>query len=244
MAMFLSFRALWRSLIITSLLTLSWHANALPLKNFDVEFDVRVLGFKVGTAYQNLHCDAEGNCLLTSEAKPPSWARRFINEESIEKTRLKQTKTDLTWLEYKKYLTRHYDDETIHKTYTLVRNPDKKQIDFLEEKKHWPEQKHVYDMISMAYGVQFMVLTKQSLDNLYLQDDKVQQRFRFTTKFEDDEIELPFEEEAQTKLFEFHNGKIDAQLWLMPSLNYFPVRIIILNKEEDRKIELELKKQP
>ena len=118
------------------------------------------------------------------------------------------------------------------------------KVEYIEKNKSWPNQKHLYDVISMAYGIQFQVLNKKPLTDLYLQDDKIQQKMNFTAKNEDDEIDLPFQDEAQTKLFAFHNGKIDAQLWLMPKLNYFPVRIIILNKEEDRKIELELNHKP
>lgn len=217
--------------------------QAATLPSFSATFDVRVLGFKIGQAHQKMTCKAE-NCVIRSEAKPPKWARRFINESAVETIHIHQTESDFKWMKYQKHLTRHYDDKTIKKTFTLIRNEDENRVDYIEEEKTWPMQKDLYDVISLAYGIQFKVLNSQSLDNLYLQDDKVQQRFNFTQKNIEDEIEIPFEEEAQTRLFAFHNGKIDAELWLLPDLNYFPVRIIILNKEEDRKIELELNRKP
>jgi hypothetical protein len=96
----------------------------------------------------------------------------------------------------------------------------------------------------MAYGIQYQVINQRPIDNIYLQDDKIQQKITFSTINESDEIDLPFEEAVQTKLFAFHNGKIEAELWLLPELNYFPARIVILNKDEDRKIELELNHKP
>jgi len=216
---------------------------AEQLPDFSASFDIRVLGFHIGEAHQEMTCEGK-QCLLTSKAEPPGWARQFINESAIEKIRLQQTNDQLKWLQYKKFLTRYYDDKTIHKTYTLVRKENLNKVEYLEKNQFWPNQKHLYDVISMAYGIQFQVLNKKPLNNLYLQDDKIQQKMNFTANNEDDEIDLPFQDDAQTKLFAFHNGKIDAQLWLMPKLNYFPVRIIILNKEEDRKIELELNHKP
>lgn len=218
-------------------------AAAEQLPDFSASFDIRVLGFHIGEAHQEMTCEGK-QCLLTSKAEPPGWARQFINESAIEKIRLQQTNDQLKWLQYKKFLTRYYDDKTIHKTYTLVRKENLNKVEYLEKNQFWPNQKHLYDVISMAYGIQFQVLNKKPLNNLYLQDDKIQQKMNFTANNEDDEIDLPFQDDAQTKLFAFHNGKIDAQLWLMPKLNYFPVRIIILNKEEDRKIELELNHKP
>lgn len=234
-----------RSKVMAFLLMTAWSSVTMAeqLPDFSASFDIRVLGFHIGEAHQEMTCKGS-ECLLTSKAEPPGWARQFINESAVEKIRLKQTNDQLKWLEYKKFLTRYYDDKTVHKTYTLVRNEKLNQVEYIEKKKSWPSQKHLYDVISMAYGIQFQILNKKPLTNLYLQDDKIQQKMNFTAKNEDDEIDLPFQDEAQTKLFAFHNGKIDAQLWLMPKLNYFPVRIIILNKEEDRKIELELNHKP
>ncbi|MDG4812508.1 DUF3108 domain-containing protein [Hydrogenovibrio sp. 3SP14C1] len=239
------FAPYFQSKATTFLLISLWSSivSAEQLPNFSASFDIRVLGFHIGQAQQEMTCEGK-QCLLTSKAEPPGWARKFINESTVEKIRLRQTDNQLKWLQYKKFLTRHYDDKTINKTYTLVRKEKLDKVEYIEKSQFWPNQKHLYDVISMAYGIQFQVLNKKPLDNLYLQDDKVQQKINFTVNNKDDEIDLPFQDDAQTKLFAFHNGKIDAQLWLMPKLNYFPVRIIILNKEEDRKIELELNHKP
>jgi len=96
----------------------------------------------------------------------------------------------------------------------------------------------------MAYGIQYRVLNRLPIDDLFFQDEKVQQKLNFTHQNIEEEIVVPFDDEAQTLFFAFHNGKIDVKLWLMPELNYFPVRLSILNKDEDRKIELELKRKP
>lgn len=228
---------------LATLLLMPIRTEAVTLPDFKATFDVKVLGFTVGQAHQQMQCH-QAHCVLKSEAKPPKWARRFINESAVETVHLQQSDTEFKWMEYKKFLTRHYDDKTVQKTFTLVRNEAEDYIEFVETNRTWPMQKDVYDVISMAYAIQFKVLNQQPLDTLYLQDDKIQERFKFTQQNRKDEIDLDFEDEVQTRLFAFHNGKIDAKLWLMPDLNYFPVRIIILNKSEDRKIELELNRKP
>lgn len=215
-------------------------AQAKTLAPFDAKFDVRVLGFNVGTAYQSMKCQ-ESQCVISSVAKPPSWARAFINESAIEKIRIVQTPNEFRWIEYKKHLTRHYDDRTEKKTYTLVRRSGVEQIEYLEKNKQWPAHSLVYDMISLAYGIQFQVLNKGDLNDFYLQDEKSQQRIQFSERFKKESIDLPYADDAQTLRFAFHNDKIAAKLWLIPERNYFPGRIEIENKDEDRTIVLELK---
>jgi hypothetical protein len=229
--------------LFASALLIPFTSQAAQIPSFKATFDIWVLGFKIGQAHQEMNCQ-NGDCHLSSEAIPPAWAKAFINESAIEKIQLKQSDEDFKWLEYKKFLTREYDDRTEKKTYTLIRREDLDKVEYVEDKKFWPNQKQIYDVISMAYGIQYQVINQRPIDNIYLQDDKIQQKITFSTINESDEIDLPFEEAVQTKLFAFHNGKIEAELWLLPELNYFPARIVILNKDEDRKIELELNHKP
>lgn len=224
-------------------LAFSGSLQAAELPSFNATFNVIAFGFNIGEAKQSMKCEAS-KCEITSIASPPKWAQAFINESAIEKVQLKQTEQQLKWLQYKKFLTRRYKDHTEHKTYTLIRNEKTHQIDYLEGNKHWPEQKQVYDVISLAYGIQYQIINQRPLDNLYFQDDKSQQKLVFSVKNADDEIVLDFNEEVQTKRFEFHNGKIAVKLWLIPELNWFPGQIEIENKAEDRTITLELNKIP
>ena len=220
--------------------------QAAVLKDFKATFDVRVLGFKVGEATQILSCDQDDHqCNLVSEAIPPSWARRFINEESIEKIQLFVSKEQFKLLEYKKLLTRHYDDKTEYKTYTIQLETQPKQLRYLEGDKTWPAEPLAFDVISLAYAIQYQVLNQRPLQGFYLQDEKQQTPIEFKKTFIEDELEPDFVEDAISALrFEFSNAKIDAKLWLVPQYDFFPGRIEILNKEEDRRIVLEINKAP
>lgn len=230
-------------LLLGVILLSPWMAQAAQLPDFKATFDIRVLGFKIGQAHQKMQCD-QGDCRLTSEAIPPDWAKAFINESALEEIRLQQTDKQFKWLEYKKFLTREYDDRTEHKTYTLVRRADIHKIEYVEKQTFWPEQTHLYDVISLAYGIQYQLLNNRSLTDFYLQDDKIQQKIQFTEQNQNERIDLPFAEALPTQRFAFHNDKIDAQLWVLPEMGFFPAKIVIFNKEEDRKIVLELNQKP
>jgi len=218
-------------------------AKSQPLPEFKAHFDIWVMGFNIGEAEHKLSCQQQ-DCELTSIAEPPGWVKRFINESAVEKIKIQQSPTEYKWLAYKKFLTRRKSGDTINKTETLVRDLENNQIQYLEEQRAWPNPKQVYDVISITYGIQFLVVNGKPLTDLYLQDTKGQQKLKFSTLAKSEKISLAFKGRAQTKRYDFHNDKIDAKLWLMPSLNHFPVRIIVFNKETDRKIELELNQKP
>lgn len=232
---------LYKSLLFWVVCCFPLLSQAKSLPDFSASFDVRVLGFKVGQAHHRMQCH-NSDCLLTSEAKPPKWAQRFINESAVEKIKLSQQLGEFKWLEYKKYLTRRYEDRTEEKTYTIIRDEANKRIVYQEKNKVWPVQTHVYDVISLAYAIQFRLINQQPLKDLFLQSDKSQQQITFKKQNLSDEIDLPIEDELQTKRFDFHNDKISAKLWLIPKMNYFPGQIEIENKENDRTIVLELDK--
>lgn len=235
--------ALFKALALVALSSFAVIAKSQPLPEFNANFDIWVMGFNIGEAQHKMTCKQQ-DCLLTSIAEPPGWVKPFINESSVEKIHIQQSDEDFKWLSYKKFLTRRKSGTTINKTETLVRDSELDQIRYIEEQVAWSNPKHVYDVISIAYGIQFLVLNQQPLTELYLQDTKGQQKLQFSTLAKTEKINLPFQNRAQTQRYRFHNDKIDAQLWLMPSLNYFPVKIIVLNKETDRKIELELNQKP
>jgi len=228
------------NIIIFCLLAMPSYAQ--PLTDFNAVFDVDVYGFTVGKATQKFNCNNQTKtCLLTSVAKAPSWAKRFINESAIEKTTFHQTDTQLEWLEYHKSLTRRYDDRTEHKTITLKKQPLKNQITFVEQQKHWAIQDKVFDEISISYAIQHAILNNQPLKGFFLQGDKQQQALTIYVDETDEIIDLPFEEYLNTTLIVFKNANIDAQVWLLNDHNYFPGRIEITNRKTDKTITLELK---
>lgn len=217
---------------------------ATPLGDFKAVFDVDAFGFTVGKAKQSFSCSGElkKNCTLTSIAKPPSWAERFINESSIEKVTIQQTANQFNWVNYQKDLTRRYDDRTEHKTITLQKNIKSKRITFIEKQKHWPIQEKIFDEISIVYAIQHAILNKMPLNNFYLQGDKIQQKLSIQIKSRSKIIDLPIEEYVKTTLVIFKNANIHAKIWLINDKQYFPGRIEIENKETNKTITLELTK--
>lgn len=226
------------------LLCFSLSALATPLADFKAVFDVDAFGFTVGKAKQNFSCTGQEvqTCTLTSIAKPPSWAERFINESSVEKITLQQTADQFNWLKYQKNLTRRYDDRTEYKTITLKKDHQHKQITFVEEKKNWPIQLQIFDEISIVYAIQHAVLNNQALDNFYLQGDKVQQKLAIYIKKHNEIIDLPFDENLNSTFVIFKNDNIHAKVWLLNEHQYFPGRIKIANKKTNKTITLELTK--
>jgi len=223
-----------------------------PLKPFKADFNVLVFGTAIGTAKHTFTCQGKKpeHCQLKSEAIPPSWARHFINEDAIEISDINQTQQDFQLEKYTKHLTRRYSDHTIHKTYTIQRDVQKKVFHYLEKNKTWPLQRHAFDTISMAYAVQYLVLNHRPLTDLYLQDDKSQAKVHFSEQNVKTEIDLDdfpnkssfFESNPslEAKRFHFENNQASVTLWLLPKYHYFPGRISVLDKKEDRKIVLEL----
>lgn len=229
------------SLFILSIQSQITHANSSLLQSFDAEFNVKIFYFSVGTAYQSLRCEADGNCLLKNQAKPPKWAKRFINESVKEEIQLQQTSSQLLWKSYKKHLTRTYEDRPTRQIYTDLVN-QAGTIKHLQSDRTWTYQPQTYDLISLAYALQHAVLNKLNLKKFVYQDEKGQQGLKLKQSYEYDELELPIEYEIETERFEFRNGKINAQIWLAPSKNYFPVMLVLEDKEKDRTITLELSK--
>lgn len=238
-----NFKATLSGLLIIILSSFSTLSKGQPLPEFTAQFDIWVMGFNIGEAQHKMTCEHQ-SCLLTSIAEPPGWVKRFINESAVEKIQIHQSDNDFKWLSYKKFLTRRKSGDTINKTETLIRNPTDNRIKYIEASSSWPNQEHVYDVISIAYGIQFLVSNKKPLEEIYLQDTKGQQKIQFSTLAKPETLDLPFNYRAKTLRYHFYNDKIDAKLWLMPSLNNFPVKMIVFNKDTDRKIELELNQKP
>lgn len=236
------------------LLSLSFSAYAERLQPFKAKFDVDVLGMTIGTLKQSLTCqpftqtdkklEPSQKCTLKSIANPPKWAQRFINESSSEIIQLEQTKDSLTWQQYKKHLTRRYDDRVEKKIITLTRRDELQKIEFVEGQRIWPLQDNVFDEISIIYAIQHALNNKTDLHNFYLQGDKDQRKIKVEVKNRSASIDLPFADYVTTTLVYFNNSKMDAKVWFINNQNYFPGRIEINNKTEKRNIVLELKEKP
>lgn len=219
---------------------------AATLPNFKATYEVDAFDIILGKANYAFNCQ-QTDCTLTSSAKPSGLARLFTSDSSYETAKFTQTKQDLTWLSYHKLGLSEKNGKTIEKTVTLTREERQKRIWHSEKEKAWPIQTNIYDLMSIAFAIQYYKLNNRPLPelNLYIQDNNFQESIAFETvdkaetigfEFADDELE------ALRYTFASHNSKIE--LWLLENHHYFPGRIRITNKEEDRTITLNLAELP
>ncbi len=219
---------------------LTTQAQTLPT-SFDADFAVYVLGFNIGTIKQQMRCE-HNNCTLTNDASPPDWAKRFINESSFETIRLQVEAQSLTWLSYHKALTRRYDDETKQINTHLLAEDNR--VYYPEKDLAWPKPAYVFDMISLAYALQFYAQLSSDLPAFVLQDEQRQQALNFTTQAKHTQTHLNYKSDMNARLYEWNTDDFDVKVWLIEELNLFPGRIEVLNKREDRRIRLSLEQPP
>lgn len=211
-------------------------------QSFEAEFAVRVMGFNIGTVYQNMKCEDE-NCVLTSEANPPRWARRFINESTLETIHLTINDQAFQWHRYHKDLERRYSDRTVNIEVDLIAQPEQDKIIFPQREREWPYSPYAYDLISLAYALQYYAKT-DSLPDFILQEEKQQTAVEFSRKNHATRTHLNYQSNADARLFEWTTPTLEVKVWLIESLDLFPGKIEVFNKEHNRRILLTLDRQP
>ncbi|WP_319381633.1 DUF3108 domain-containing protein [Thiomicrorhabdus sp.] len=225
------------SLMLTPMLA---HAQAIPA--FKADFSVKAFGFNLGLAHQNMTCDEALNCTIESVAKPEGWIANFVDESSIESIELQQAADRFKWVSYQKTTLKK---DRVAKIETLKRNQSEKRIEYVEKQRFWPQQPNVYDASSLAYAIQYWKLNNQPLEEIYLQDNKHQEKLHFNRIDQAVKLELPFRKKDLNALrYDFSSRQASIQLWLLPDYDYFPGKIRIENTDEDRVIILTLAKPP
>ncbi|MDR9499535.1 MAG: DUF3108 domain-containing protein [Hydrogenovibrio sp.] len=228
-------------------LMMASQASAQPWPNFSATFDVKVMGFTIGEAHQSFYC-VEQDCHLTSKAIPPDWAKAFINEETVEKIHLTYDAQTLTWQSYRQNLTRFYDNRILKRTTRMMRQDNPPRILSPDKDKVFPAKPYAFDQISLAYALAFYARqtdqTDRTLPPFVLQRDQKQTPIQMHKAFERKTIDLPFADNVSTLYFALLSDKIRIDLWLMPALDHFPVKVRLNDAEKDRTIELLLNKSP
>lgn len=235
-----AFRHIQLALIALSALALPSYTFAKPLPQFQAQFEVDAFGIKLGTSEQNLKC-IENSCTLTATATPSGLARLFVNEQTEEIIQLQQTDTDFIWQSYQKTTIKK---GKVSKTVRFVTTDDN-QIHYVEKDRFWPQNPNVFDMVSIAYALQFHLLNQKPLNGFYLQDTGSQDAVTIQTLEGKNRIDLADMEttlEAQGLAFETPKAKI--KIWLLPAYDYFPGRIEVYNIEKDKTITLLLEEPP
>ncbi|KUJ72172.1 DUF3108 domain-containing protein [Thiomicrospira sp. WB1] len=230
------------------LLLLTPASHAQPWPNFSATFDVKVMGFTVGQAHHAFYC-VQNDCHLTSTAAPSSWAKAFINEETVDKIDLTyHPPSELTWQRSVQQLTRFYDDRVHRRQTEIVRQTATSEIVSPDKNKSFPSHPHAYDQISLAYALGFYARRHQQADHplpeFALQRDKAQTPIHINQAFQPRTLDLPFSDDVTTLYFSLLSDKIRIELWLMPQKAYFPAKVRVEKAEQGRTIELMLNKPP
>lgn len=228
-------------LILGLSLTSSVQAN--PTQSFDAEFAVRLMGFNVGTVQQKMRCQSD-TCTLTSQAEPPRWARRFINESTHETSQILTQNNQFRWLSYHKDLTRREAKETKRIQTDLIADLDNERIHFPQKDREWPGDPYVYDIMSIAYALQFYALKGQPTPPLVLQEEKQQTRLKFKLANQPTQTHLNYKSNVKARYYEWTTDTQEIKVWLIEALNFFPGRIEVNNHEVKRRVVLSLDAPP
>lgn len=231
--------------LLTALFTFfSINSSAATLPNFSAAYHVNAYGIDLGKAKQSFNCQ-ESDCTLISRAKPSGLAALFFKDSSIETIKLTQTNDEFKWLSYHKLGISIKDGKEIQKHTTLTLDETHQQIWHSEKQKAWPIQAHIYDLMSIAYAIQYNKLNNRPITDLYIQDSNFQDKLTLKSVDEAESLEFEFSKnwiDTVRYTFDSHNSKIE--LWLLPNYHYFPGKIRVTHKEEDRAITLNLAELP
>jgi len=238
-------------------LSLSGTALANKIPDFESQYYVNAFGIELGKATHRFNCqkptDAKAestpqNCTLISSAKPTGLAALLFKDSSIETIQLTQSDQALKWLSYHKLGLAYKDGKKTEKRTTLTLDESLGQVTSLEKQKQWPAQPYQYDAISIAYAIQYYKLNHQRPIQeipFVLQEKNSQEKVHFTTLDKAEVIEFEFSDSLYESLkYVFSSQHSKIELWLLPNYDYFPSKIRITNKAEDRTITLTLAELP
>lgn len=231
------------SILCLITLFLTGQALANPSQNFNAEFAVRLMGFNIGTVEQKMRCQTD-TCTLTSEAEPPWWARRFINESTFETTKILTENNQFRWLSYHKDLTRRLEDQTLQIKTDLIADLEKDLIHSPQKELSWPGSPYAYDIMSIAYALQFYSLNGNPIPPLVLQEEKQQTQVEFNVANQSTKTHLNYKSNVKARYYEWTTDTQEIKVWLIEDLNFFPGRIEVNNTQAKRRVILALDKPP
>lgn len=216
--------------------------QAAALPDFRAAYDVHALGMALGTSAQQFHCQPGGACTLTARTEPQGLARLFTSEHFLEQSTLTQTPHSLVWQRYRK---QKFDGDRVVKTVTLVRQPDGSVL-YIEKKRTYPEREHLFDMLTLPLYLAWLHQNNQPLPTeLYLQDNNWQDRIHWQARAVPDTVVLS-DDDREVKALRYEGDLPHARitLWLVPAFHHLPGRVEVVNKEKQKTIVLQLRKEP
>jgi len=234
-----------KGLIAVSLFTLLPHsASAKPLPEFNVTFEVHAFDIMFGISKQALTCQDQ-NCTLTATATPSGLASLFVSESTYEEITFLNNSDNLKWLSYLKQSGEDLSDLENVKTVSMIRSEKDSHIRYPERDKQWPNQENIYDIVSIAYALQYRKLNQLALNDIYLQDTSGQEKLNISQPKSRSEVELAdLETSLISEQYEFATSKAKVKIWLLPTYHYFPGRVDVYNIQKDKTITLLLQEPP
>ncbi len=238
----------WTLSVLLVVFTGLYYSNtqAALLSDFKARYDVNAFGVDLGQADHQFYCQGT-QCTLTSYAKPSGFAALFFSDSATETIQLQQTPEQLTWLSYHKLGTHKKNGKTVQKHTTLQREQDKNQVTLVEKQRTWSNPEHLFDILSLPYAIQYFKLNHHSLDRLklYIQDSNFQEKLTFQTIDQPDTLTMKFSTRPLNALkYVFDSQQFKMELWLLPQYQYFPAKVRLINKKEDKLITLNLVEPP
>lgn len=223
------------------LVALPFTIQAATIPDFNARFEVHAFGIKLGTSEQRFQCRNDA-CSLKALAAPSGLASWFVNEKTDETVELTQNNKHFTWQRYLKKSGPDLDHPK--KTVEFVRQTNGR-VFYVEKERSWQAHSGVYDMVSIAYALQYRRLNQLSLDGLYLQDTHDQEKLKITPLKSNTNLDLADPEATvHSETFTFETSKAKVKIWLIKTHQYFPGRIEVYNKEKDKTITLLLEELP
>ena len=213
-------------------LLLSLHSLAVlasPL-NLQATYVVSAFGADIGESHQQLHCDAQGDCQLTSDTRPIGIARLFTSERLLERSHFRLG-TSPRWLRYEK---KKYDGDKLVRTVTLLRQPS--TIVYVQGPRHFPAHEDVYDPLSLPFVLHHW---KEPPQALYLQDNNWQDHLTLTQWRTPEQLDG-----RATHHYRFQGQHVTVDVWLDAAREILPIKVRVHNHDTDKTITLTLKQEP
>lgn len=236
------FTSALRTILFLSIFLHAYSVGAETIPNFKSSYYVEAFGATLGKAHHSFNCK-DNNCTLISRAKPSGFAALFIKDSSVEFIKLKQTNTLFKWLNYHKVGISEKDGKNAEKHITLALDEHNQEIIFLEKDRHWPIQVNIFDVMSLPYALQYYKLNNTPIKDLtlHIQDNNFQEQLVIKSFDQVEYVEFEFGfEEQKTLKYTLDSRNYQIELWLLANNRYFPGKIRLINKQEDKTITLKL----
>ncbi len=214
----------WATLLL-SLHSLATLASSL---NMQATYVVSAFGADIGESHQQLQCDTQGDCRLTSDTRPIGLARLFTSER-LQEASYFHLGNPPRWARYEK---KKYDGDKLVRTVTLVRK--QASIVYVEGPRRFPAHDRVYDALSLPYLLHHWNTPPKPL---YLQDNNWQDQLKPLRWHQPEQLN-----DQPVHRYTLQGQHVKVDIWLT-SRNTPPLKVQVYNHDTNKTITLTLKQE-